>query len=398
MKPEINWKEELRELTKIIRNNGGEARFVGGCVRDSILEREISDIDLATTLKPEKAMKILTASGMKAIPTGLKHGTFTTLVNSKHVEITTLRQDISCDGRHAEVSFTENWKEDAQRRDFTFNALYMDIEGNIYDYFSGLDDLAHRRLHFVGEPYKRIEEDYLRILRVFRFQAYVCKSPLSETILEACTKYRKRISLLSGERIQGEIFKLLSYKDFLSTVFTMQEAKILEEILATKVIFANLNNERSQLIEDHIAALALLLRNTEIKYDTKWLQSRWRTSKKVHGEINMLLHEKTIDCPRKTLAKLGSELTRKLIKILYAENKLTDTQHQDFTLVASTSEVPIFPVMGRDLLLLGYSGPGIGAKLKQLEDLWKESRCTLSKEELLSTLQNRKFPRTLQEK
>ncbi|WP_448605719.1 CCA tRNA nucleotidyltransferase [Neorickettsia risticii] len=383
MKVETSWTEDLRTLVQIIRNNGGEARFVGGCVRDQLLGRKISDIDLATTLKPEEAIRALKINGLVTIPTGLKHGTFTVLVNSRAIEITTLRQDLQCDGRHATVSFTDSWKKDAQRRDFTFNAMYMDIEGNIYDYFSGLEDLQNRRLKFVGEPHQRIEEDYLRILRAFRFQASICKTPLSEEILHACTKYRKKISSLSGERIQGEMFKLLSYVNFLSTVFTMQEAKIIDEVLGAKVSFSGLDYEKSRLIQDHIAALTLLIRNTESSYNLQWLYSRWRISKKVHQAISILLEEKEMHCPKKTLAKLGNELTRKLIKILYAENKLTNTQHKNFMLVINNSERPIFPVMGRDLIPLGYTGPEIGKKLKQLEYLWRESSCALSKNELL---------------
>ncbi|KYH12924.1 CCA tRNA nucleotidyltransferase [Neorickettsia sp. 179522] len=383
MKVETSWTEDPKTLVQIIRNNGGEARFVGGCVRDQLLGRKISDIDLATTLKPEETIRALKTNGLVTIPTGLKHGTLTVLINSRPIEITTLRQDLHCDGRHATVSFTDNWKRDAQRRDFTFNAMYMDIEGNIHDYFSGLEDLRNRRLKFVGEPHQRIKEDYLRILRAFRFQASICETPLSEEILHACTKHRKNISSLSGERIQGEMFKLLSYTDFLSTVFIMQEAKIIDEVLSAKVSFSRLDYEKSRLIQDHIAALALLVRNTESRYDLQWLYSRWKISKKVYQAISILLEEKEMHCPKKTLAKLGNELTRKLIKILHTENKLTSTQHNDFMSVVNNSETPIFPIMGRDLIPLGYTGPEIGKKLKQLEYLWRESSCTLSKDELI---------------
>ncbi|AHX11553.1 poly A polymerase head domain protein [Neorickettsia helminthoeca str. Oregon] len=384
MKIETSWLNNFRQLIQIIRNNAGEARFVGGCVRDSILGRKISDFDIATTLEPEEAMSILRANSFTAIPTGLKHGTFTTLVGSRSVEITTLRKDLECDGRHATVMFTENWKEDAKRRDFTFNALYMDIDGNVYDYFSGLEDLKYRRLKFVGDPCKRIEEDYLRILRVFRFQANICKLPIGMEILEACEKYKEQINLLSGERIQAEMLKLLSYDNFLSTLEAMQSAKVLERVFNTEILFSKIDAERTHQLRDPIAALALLIRNTVDNYDLQWLYQRWRFSKKIYQMLDTLILENHIASLQTTASRLGKDLANKLLKILYAENKINDKEYQQFSVELISSSVPVFPLFGRDLTPLGYKGPELGRILKYLKTLWEESGCRMNRQELLS--------------
>ncbi len=178
-------------IVEAIEDARGNARLVGGCVRDSVLGRDTTDIDLATDLVPEMVIQALGSAGIKTIPTGIKHGTVTAVVAGIPYEITTLRRDLECDGRHAAVAFTNSWMEDASRRDFTFNALYCDKSGKIYDYFSGMQDLENRTVVFIGDAEARINEDFLRILRVFRFHASICdKSPLSEEISSFATNTR----------------------------------------------------------------------------------------------------------------------------------------------------------------------------------------------------------------
>ena len=160
---------DCKKIFSLIKKAGGESRLVGGCVRDILLGKSHSDVDIATTVIPDVAMSVLKKAEIKVIPTGLKHGTVTAVLNEKHYEITTLRKDVETDGRHAVVEFTDSWKEDSRRRDFTINAMSMDLEGEVYDYFDGQKDLQSKLVKFVGNPEKRIEEDYLRILRYFRF-------------------------------------------------------------------------------------------------------------------------------------------------------------------------------------------------------------------------------------
>ena len=170
-------------------------------MRDWVLERPISDIDIAVDKPPETVMKALEAAGIKVVPTGLKHGTVTAIVKSRPFELTTLRRDVETDGRHAVVAFTDDWREDASRRDFTFNALYADRDGTIYDYFDGQTDLKAGRVRFIGDPEQRIAEDRLRVLRFFRFHARFGKPPFDGPSFDACRRNAATVSGLSGERV-----------------------------------------------------------------------------------------------------------------------------------------------------------------------------------------------------
>ena len=188
----------------------GEARFVGGCVRDALLGRKVRDVDIATHEPPERVMNLLKRAGIKAIPTGIKHGTVTAVTGAKHFEITTLRRDVETYGRHAKVEYTDDWQADAARRDFTMNALFCGADGTIYDPFGGLADLRAQRVRFVGDPETRIREDVLRLLRFFRFHAHYGKPPPDAAALAACRSLAPLLPTLSGERICAETLKLLS--------------------------------------------------------------------------------------------------------------------------------------------------------------------------------------------
>ena len=178
-------------------------------MRDALLDLPIKDIDIATPERPKAVMAMLRSAGIKALPTGLQHGTITAVTDSHHYEITTLRVDIETDGRRATVEFTEDWQADAERRDFTINALYADLDGTVYDYVGGVEDLKAGRVRFIGDPYQRIDEDALRILRFFRFNAWYGHGELDEAGLTACWNQARRIKELSGERLQTEILSLL---------------------------------------------------------------------------------------------------------------------------------------------------------------------------------------------
>ncbi len=200
------------ELARLLKTLGetGEIRFIGGSVRDAILGIEHNDLDLATPALPDTVMKHARASGFHIVPTGLDHGTVTAILERGHVEITTLRRDVDTDGRHATVAFTDDWQEDAARRDFTMNALSCAIDGKVFDYFGGVEDLQAGRVRFIGKAEERIAEDYLRILRFFRFTARYGKGEPDGDALAAINRLSPRMTQLSGERIQSEILKLLA--------------------------------------------------------------------------------------------------------------------------------------------------------------------------------------------
>jgi len=188
----------------------GEARFIGGCVRDTVLGLPVSDIDIATPLEPAEVMKRLEAAGIRAIPTGIAHGTVTALAGVARFEITTLRRDVACFGRHAEVAFTDDWQADAARRDFTINALSCTPDGVVYDPFGGLEDLAAGHIRFIGSAEQRIREDVLRLLRFFRFYGRYGKAPPDREALAACRALAPLLPGLSGERVRAELFRLLT--------------------------------------------------------------------------------------------------------------------------------------------------------------------------------------------
>jgi poly(A) polymerase len=231
--PDAPWRERegLRALVDALGADADDARFVGGAVRDTLLGLDVSDIDIATRLLPPQVLDRLQAAGIRAVPTGLAHGTVTAVLPSGPVEVTTLRRDVSTDGRHAVVAFSDDWREDAARRDFTMNALYADPRtGTVYDYFDGRTDLLAGRVRFIGDPYRRIAEDHLRILRFFRFHARFGEEPDAEG-LEACAARANDLMALSRERIAAELLKLLVARRAVAVVRLMVDHDILRAVL-----------------------------------------------------------------------------------------------------------------------------------------------------------------------
>ena len=231
--PPAAWREraELLALCRVLGDAAAEPRLVGGAVRDTLLGGTVSDIDLATRLSPEDVLSLLQRAGIKAVPTGLAHGTITAVLPDGPVEVTTLRRDLTTDGRHAVVAFTDDWREDAARRDFTINALYADpVTGELFDYFGGIDDLAAGRVRFIGDPLQRIAEDHLRILRFFRFHARFGDVPDADG-LAACTARANDLMALSRERIAAEMLKLLVAPGAVSTLELMIAHGILLPVL-----------------------------------------------------------------------------------------------------------------------------------------------------------------------
>jgi poly(A) polymerase len=207
----MNWMDEapVQRLLAALAEGGVAARFVGGCVRDWVLERPIGDLDVAVDKPPETVMRALEEAKIKVVPTGIKHGTVTAIVAGRPFELTTLRRDVETDGRRAVVAFTDDWRIDAERRDFTFNALYADPDGTIYDYFDGRADLMSGRVRFIGDPDQRIAEDRLRVLRFFRFHAWYGRPPFDGPSFDACRRNAAALGALSGERVRKELLRTL---------------------------------------------------------------------------------------------------------------------------------------------------------------------------------------------
>lgn len=232
--PAMPWSDS-GAVGRLLRSLGvgeGMTRLVGGAVRDGLLGLPVSDIDFATRLPPGEVVERLEAAGIKAVPTGIAHGTVTAVSDGRPFEVTTLRRDVQTDGRHAVVAFTDNWREDASRRDFTINALYADpLTGELFDYHGGLDDIGHGRVRFIGDPLQRIAEDHLRILRFFRFHARFGRGTPDPAALDACTRRANDLMALSRERVAGELLKLLALDDPSPTVAVMVNKGILAPVL-----------------------------------------------------------------------------------------------------------------------------------------------------------------------
>ncbi|QGR02919.1 CCA tRNA nucleotidyltransferase [Ehrlichia ruminantium] len=376
-------------IINAIKRYQGEIRLVGGCVRDSILKRQTIDIDFATTLLPNQIIDALNVAHIKAIPTGIKHGTITAIINGTAYEITTLRSDIYCDGRHAKVKFTNNWKQDASRRDFTFNALYCDEKGIVYDYFSGVQDLKNRQLNFIGDPEIRIQEDYLRILRAFRFYASICsQSKLSDIIIHSCTKYAPCINKLSRERIHDEFAKLLSCTNVANTLKVMQECNVLQKIIPFEVI-PDITSSDIISNTEPIVKLAALLRTNKSEFSIDKIRHSLCLSK-ADTKVLLSLVNSNLEFPlsivnqQKHINKLGKAIYCNIIKIAHAELTLSEHELTQYIEYADKFVAPEFPLSGKDFLAIGYKeGKQLGDILKKLRNLWEDNSYQLTKSQLL---------------
>ena len=365
--PHAEWRERpgLDRLADALEASSGNARFVGGAVRDTLLGVPVADIDIATRHAPETVIELLKKSGIKTVPTGLAHGTITAVLDAGPVEVTTLRRDVSTDGRHAMVAFTDDWREDAARRDFTINALYADpASGEVFDYFDGLADLAARRIRFIGDPLHRIAEDHLRILRFFRFLARFGDVP-DAAGLDACVARAKDLMALSRERIADELLKLLVAKDAVAVVRLMVErgifGPVLPEITDAERLAALATREAAAgITPDAIRRLAALLPiNPAI---AEQIGARLKLSK----------------AQRKRLASAAVPAEGTARPLAYRVGRegaidrllLSDRPLEDVAAIRGWS-VPAFPLSGGALVKRGVTaGPEVARLLRRVEDQW----------------------------
>jgi poly(A) polymerase len=361
----------LARLLDALGADQGLTRYVGGAVRDELLKLPVSDIDLATRIRPDEVVARLEAAGIKAVPTGIAHGTVTAVSDGQPVEVTSLRRDVSTDGRRATVAFTDDWKEDAARRDFTLNALSADAAtGEIFDYFGGLDDLRARRVRFIGEAEARIAEDHLRILRFFRFHARFGAGEPDAEALAACTARANDLMALSRERIADETLKLLGLPDPVPTVTIMLERAILKPVLP--------EIERSSLpvLERLIAAE----REAEIAADPlRRLAALLPPDALLAEKIAVRLKLSTK--ARKRLANAGvrdvcrnPQILAYRVGIEGAIDRLLIAGNSDGAASLAEWKVPRLPIGGGALIARGITeGPAVARTLRKIEDQWVEA-------------------------
>jgi poly(A) polymerase len=376
---------ELKHIFAAIAAAGGEARVAGGAVRNALLGQPIADIDLATTLAPEMAMAACAKAGLKVHPTGIDHGTVTVVAGKRAFEVTTLRHDVETFGRHAKVAFTDDWRADALRRDFTVNALYCDERGKIYDFTDGYKDILRKRIRFVGSPRQRIAEDYLRILRFFRFHAQIGKGTMDKAGLAACIRLRQGLDRLSAERIRQELFKLLAAPGAVATLKLMAKSGILEHILPYTEQWRVLR----RLPPDP------QLRLFALAAEPDGLKERLRLSNREAERIAALaaaaaVSPKLREAERRAmLYGMGAEAWRDAVRLAWARSRvpMTDRGWRRLLDLAERWPMPIFPVTGRDLTGRGMKpGPELGALLRRLEDWWIASDFRPGKDAILARL------------
>ena len=377
---------ETRAVMAALTGDGGAARFVGGCVRNALLGCAVGDIDIATPLVPGDVTKRLQAAGLGAVPTGVEHGTVTAVANGKPFEITTLRRDVATDGRRAVVAFTTDWAEDAQRRDFTMNALYAAADGEVFDSVGGIADLKAGRVRFVGDPTTRIREDYLRVLRLFRFHAWYGKGELDPAALHAAAAERAGLQKLSGERIAKEMQRLLAADNPLPCLRAMAASAILPEIMPGALSMARLErlvkiDADAFFMPDPVLRLAALLPDDPVA--ARELSERWRLSSADRIRLEDLAagREKIVSYlsireVRKFLYRLGKQRFRDRVLLRWAEDARESNAIQWRALLAMGDSWtrPEFPLTGREVMAAGVpEGPLVGKVLAEVEEWWIDS-------------------------
>jgi len=354
---------------------GGEGRFVGGCVRDTLAGRPIQDVDIATPLLPDAVIAALQAAGLGAVPTGIEHGTITALVEHQPYEVTTLRQDVETFGRHAVVAFTEDWRTDALRRDLTMNALYLDRRGRLYDFFAGAADLAAGRVRFVGDPWQRIREDYLRILRFLRFHAHYGRGPLDAHGMAAAAALAAGLDGISGERKRQEFLRLLEAPDPLPVLEVMLAHGILRYVLPRADGLQRLRRLLALAPDaDALQRLAVLLPHGA---DPTPAAAGLRLSNRETGRLKTMASAseelESARVRRRLLYRLGAEALIDRGRLAAVDGCLAATDLAALEAEAAAWRPLSFPLRGRDLVSLGIApGRGMGDLLKTLEEWWIE--------------------------
>ena len=385
--PDTGWLKDgaLARLLSLLDRDGEEARVVGGAVRNALIRLPFDEVDIATTAVPDEVTRRAAVAGLKAIPTGAEHGTVTVVIDGKPFEVTTLRVDIETYGRKAKVSFGRDWAKDAARRDFTINALSVSADGKIHDYVGGLADIAAHKVRFIGEPAQRIAEDYLRILRFFRFHAWYAHGPPDAAGLHACVVARAGLETLSRERVRVELMKLLVAPRATPTLAVMAETGILGTVLGGVPLLASFENMAK--VEAAIGAPAdavqrlgaLGVATTE---DAERLSERLRLSNAEFERLMALEYWWRVKpaagehAARVLLYQLGTKsfVDRALVAWSRSDAGAADAAWRQLATLAQRWIAPIFPLKAQDFLSRGVpKGPPMGAALRAAEQAWVDA-------------------------
>ncbi|MFC6489040.1 CCA tRNA nucleotidyltransferase [Nitratireductor sp. GCM10026969] len=402
----------LQALLAVLNEGDEEARIAGGAVRNALLGQPVTDVDIATTTTPEETTRRAEAAGFKVVPTGFEHGTVTVVAKGLPYEVTTLRADVETDGRYARVVFGRDWKDDAERRDFTINALYAEADGRVVDLVGGLSDLETRTLRFIGDAETRIREDYLRILRFFRFFAWYGSGRPDADGLKACTRLKDGLARLSAERVWSELKKLLAAADPSRALLWMRQTGTLTAVLPESerwgidAIHGLVDTERAfGWAPDPLLRLAAIIPPDAER--VKALAVRLRMSK---AEAAALVGWAEAPVPdpslgesafAKLLYRAGEKGVDKRLRLALAGARAR-AQADDGALMEAAGyrrlldtlerwQRPVFPLGGKDLLPLGFKpGAELGKTLAALEERWLESGFAMSREDLLSEARGEK--------
>jgi poly(A) polymerase len=373
---------DVARLLTLLNRDGEEARVVGGAVRNTLLQLPVDEIDLATTATPDVVVRRVEAAGGKAIPTGIEHGTITAIIDNRPVEVTTLREDVETFGRKARVVFGRDWKADAERRDFTINALSVSADGTLHDYVGGMSDVAARRVRFIGEPRRRIEEDYLRILRFFRFHAHFGAGAPDGAGLQACIRARAGLEALSRERVRMEMLKLLTASRATPTLAVMTESGLLGVVLGGVPFlasFENMTKVEAALGVGADAVRRLGALGVWVEEDAERLTQRLRLS---NAESDRLLALETWwrvaphadgRAARALLHQLGPQSFADRVLVAWARSDagVADETWHALASLPQRWTVPVFPLKAADFTRRGIArGPQLGIALRTAEAAW----------------------------
>jgi len=379
---------ETVAIMKALKASNGTARFVGGCVRDALLERKVNDIDIAIDVDPNTIIRVLTDAEIKVIPTGFSHGTLTAVKGRRNFEITSLREDTHTDGRRAKVVYTKDWTLDARRRDFTMNALYADSDGTVHDLLnSGLSDIHARRVRFIGSASDRIQEDYLRILRLFRFHAQYGEGAMEPDALVACAGLTGGLELLAKERIGAEMLKMLEAPSPAVALDMMEQTGVMAKVLPTgrsapPVAALEAAERRFGFSPEPIRRLALLTRGSDPRDSGRALRLSNENMAALRARRAPSMLIRTTEDARRLGYDRGNVAGKDTLFIQCAEQGVLP----DVKLMNAIDEgaEQKMPVTSQDLMSYGLMpGPELGETLKRLEQLWIDSDFVIDKATLL---------------
>lgn len=370
-------------ILDILDRDGEEARVVGGAVRNALIGHAVDEIDIATTALPDEVLRRAQAAQLRAVPTGIDHGTITLLADGVPYEVTTLREDVETYGRKAKVAFGRDWRRDAERRDFTINALSVSRDGIVHDYVGGLADLEARRVRFIGDASARIAEDYLRILRFFRFHAAYGEGDLDRGALHACIAARQGLMSLSRERVRMEMFKLLVARRAAPAVEAMADSGLMTMILggvSYLVSFEKMTAIEAATGEQPDAVRRLGALAVSVAEDAQRLFERLRLSKAEHDRLLGMADgwwreaaERTPQAARANLYRRGPVgfADRLLLGWSRSQDAPDDPRWRDLAALPANWQSPTFPIAAADLMARGIAkGPALGAALRDAEAAW----------------------------